>query len=115
MCTIRLTAAQAGRDAVDWEEELNLGSPGVTGSDAANQALAEADPILGIGTRFQDFTTGSWTVFFNPAQKLVSINVIGHDAVKHSAVSLVADAGVAIEGLTRSRPRSSVQIEGLMA
>jgi 3D-(3,5/4)-trihydroxycyclohexane-1,2-dione acylhydrolase (decyclizing) len=96
---IPLAETQAGKSAIDWEEELNLGSPGVTGSDVANKALAEADLILGIGTRFQDFTTGSWTVFSNPERKLVSINVTGYDAAKHDASSLVADAKVAIEAL----------------
>ena len=94
---IPLAETQAGKGAVDWEEEVNLGSPGVTGGDAANAALAEADLILGVGTRFQDFTTGSWTVFANPGRKLVSINVAGFDAAKHGAIPLVADARVALE------------------
>ncbi len=97
---VPLTETQAGKGAVDWEEPLNLGPPGVTGGDAANRALAEADLVLGVGTRFQDFTTGSWTVFSNPGHKLVSINVTGYDASKHGAVSLVADARVAIEALS---------------
>ena len=96
---IPLVETQAGKGAVDWEEPLNLGPPGVTGGDAANRALAEADLVLGIGTRFQDFTTGSWTVFSNPEHKLVSINVTSYDAAKHGAVSLVADAKVAIQAL----------------
>ncbi len=93
---VPLCETQAGKGAVDWEEGLNLGSPGVTGGDAANRALAEADLVLGVGTRFQDFTTGSWTVFANPARKLVSINVTGYDAAKHGALPLVADAKVAL-------------------
>ncbi|MCO6385368.1 3D-(3,5/4)-trihydroxycyclohexane-1,2-dione acylhydrolase (decyclizing) [Oceanicola sp. 502str15] len=97
---IPLCETQAGKGAVDWEEALNLGSPGVTGGDAANRALAEADLVLGVGTRFQDFTTGSWTVFANPGRKLVSINVAPYDATKHGAVSLVADAKVALERLS---------------
>jgi 3D-(3,5/4)-trihydroxycyclohexane-1,2-dione acylhydrolase (decyclizing) len=97
---IPLTESQAGKGAVHWEEPLNLGPPGVTGGDAANKALTEADLILGVGTRFQDFTTGSWTVFSNPERKLVSINVTGYDAAKHGAMSLVADAKIAIEALS---------------
>jgi len=96
---IPLAETQAGKGAVGWEAEANLGSPGVTGSDAANKALAEADLVLGVGTRFQDFTTGSWTVFANPDRRLVSINVTGHDAAKHGALGLVADAKVALEKL----------------
>jgi 3D-(3,5/4)-trihydroxycyclohexane-1,2-dione acylhydrolase (decyclizing) len=94
---IPLAETQAGKGAIDWQEDLNLGAPGVTGGDAANKALAEADLILGVGTRFQDFTTGSWSVFKNPARRLVSINVTGYDAAKHGALSLVADARVALE------------------
>ncbi len=96
---IPFAETQAGKGAVDWQENLNLGSPGVTGGDAANTALAEADLVLGVGTRFQDFTTGSWTVFANPERRLVSINVTGYDAAKHGAVSLVADAKVALEAI----------------
>ena len=94
---IPLCETQAGKGAVDWEEGVNLGPPGVTGGDAANVALAQADLILGVGTRFQDFTTGSWTVFANPARTLVSINVTGYDGAKHGALPLVADAKVALE------------------
>ncbi|GAB5374377.1 MAG: 3D-(3,5/4)-trihydroxycyclohexane-1,2-dione acylhydrolase (decyclizing) [Acuticoccus sp.] len=93
---IPLCETQAGKGAVDWTEGRNLGSVGVTGTDAANAALAEADLVLGVGTRFQDFTTGSWTVFANPARRLVSINVTGYDAAKHDALSLVSDAKVAL-------------------
>ena len=97
---VPVVETQAGKGALDWRDELNLGSAGVTGGDAANAALAEADLVLGVGTRFQDFTTGSWTVFANPGRRLVSINVAGHDAVKHGAMALVADAKVALERLT---------------
>ena len=97
---IPLAETQAGKGAIDWQEDLNLGAPGVTGGDAANTALAEADLILGVGTRFQDFTTGSWSVFKNPARRLVSINVTGYDAAKHGALSVVADARVALEKIS---------------
>ncbi|WP_424931239.1 3D-(3,5/4)-trihydroxycyclohexane-1,2-dione acylhydrolase (decyclizing) [Amaricoccus macauensis] len=93
---IPIVETQAGKGAIDWQEDLNFGAPGVTGSDAANQTLAEADLVLGIGTRFQDFTTGSWTVFANPARRLVSVNLAGYDAAKHGAIPMVADAKVAI-------------------
>jgi len=93
---IPVTETQAGKSALDWEDALNLGSTGVTGGDAANRALAEADLVLGVGTRFQDFTTGSWTVFKNPKRRFVSVNVTGYDAGKHGALPLVADAKVAL-------------------
>jgi 3D-(3,5/4)-trihydroxycyclohexane-1,2-dione acylhydrolase (decyclizing) len=97
---IPLCETQAGKGAVDWQHPCNLGSPGVTGSDAANAALAAADLVLGVGTRLQDFTTGSWTVFANPGCKLVSINVTGYDAAKQGAIPLVCDALVAVEKIT---------------
>ncbi|EAR51105.1 Acetolactate synthase [Oceanicola granulosus HTCC2516] len=97
---IPLAETQAGKGAVGWDEPMNLGAPGVTGSDAANRALAEADLVLGVGTRLQDFTTGSWTLFANPARRLVSINTAGYDAGKHGALGLVADARVALEALS---------------
>ena len=90
---------QAGKGAISWEEPLNFGSPGVTGSGVGNAVAAEADLVIGVGTRFQDFTTGSWTVFSNPARKLVSINLAGYDAMKHGAIGLVADARQAIRAI----------------
>ncbi len=76
---------------------MNFGASGVDGSAAANAVSENADLVIGVGTRFQDFTTGSWALFKNPARRLVSINVAAYDAVKHGAVPLVADAKVALE------------------
>ncbi|SEQ10079.1 3D-(3,5/4)-trihydroxycyclohexane-1,2-dione hydrolase [Devosia sp. YR412] len=97
---IPVTETQAGKGAVDWKEPLNFGSTGVTGSNCANALAADADLILGIGTRFQDFTTGSWTAFRNPERKLVSINLAGYDAVKHGALPVVGDAKATIVQLS---------------
>jgi 3D-(3,5/4)-trihydroxycyclohexane-1,2-dione acylhydrolase (decyclizing) len=94
---IPVVETQAGKGAVDWEDPLNFGSPGVCGSDCANRVCAEADLVLGIGTRFQDFTTGSRTLFANPARRLISVNLAGYDAAKHGAMPLVCDAKVALE------------------
>lgn len=99
---IPFVETQAGKSVLGWDERLNLGPAGVTGGDAANRALGEADLVIGVGTRFQDFTTGSWTVFANPARRLVSINVTGYDAGKHDAIGLVADAKVALERLSEA-------------
>jgi 3D-(3,5/4)-trihydroxycyclohexane-1,2-dione acylhydrolase (decyclizing) len=63
---IPMVETQAGKGAVDWEEPLHFGSPGVTGTGCGNKLAAEADLVIGVGTRFQDFTTGSWTVFSAP-------------------------------------------------
>jgi len=94
---IPLVETQAGKGAVDWEERLHFGSPGVTGTGCGNQLAAEADLVIGVGTRFQDFTTGSWTVFSGPGRKLLSINIHGFDAMKRAAQPLVSDAKVALE------------------
>jgi 3D-(3,5/4)-trihydroxycyclohexane-1,2-dione acylhydrolase (decyclizing) len=71
---------------------MNYGSPGVTGSACANEVCEDADLVIGVGTRFQDFTTGSWTVFANPDRKLISIQASADDAHKHGAVGVVGDA-----------------------
>jgi 3D-(3,5/4)-trihydroxycyclohexane-1,2-dione acylhydrolase (decyclizing) len=93
---------QAGKGANDWRDPLNFGSPGVTGSDCANALCAKADLIIGVGTRFQDFTTGSWTAFSNPARKLASINLAAYDAAKHGATPIVGDAKVVIKLLSNA-------------
>ncbi len=88
---------QAGKGGLSFEAELNFGSPGVTGSACANDLCARADLIIGVGTRFQDFTTGSWTVFANPDRRLISINLHPYDAGKHNALPIVGDAKVTLE------------------
>jgi len=94
---IPIVETQAGKGATAWEHPMNFGSPGVTGSACGNEACARADLVIGIGNRFQDFTTGSWTVFANPDRRLVSINVHGYDALKHGATGVVGDAMVTLE------------------
>jgi len=93
---IPVVETQAGKGGLDWQNPLNFGSPGVTGSAAANALCARADLVIGVGTRFQDFTTASWTVFCNPVRRLVAINLAAFDAAKHRALPLVADAKVAL-------------------
>ncbi len=97
---IPMVETQAGKGAVDWEEPLHFGSPGVTGTGCGNQLAATADLVIGVGTRFQDFTTGSWTVFSNPSRKILSINIHGYDAEKRGAQALVSDAKVALEKIS---------------
>ncbi|MBT9245310.1 3D-(3,5/4)-trihydroxycyclohexane-1,2-dione acylhydrolase (decyclizing) [Gemmobacter fulvus] len=97
---IPFVETQAGKGAIDWENELHFGSPGVTGTACGNQLAAEADLVIGVGTRFQDFTTGSWTVFSAPGRKILSINIHGYDGQKRGAQPLVADAKVALAKLT---------------
>ncbi|UED34146.1 3D-(3,5/4)-trihydroxycyclohexane-1,2-dione acylhydrolase (decyclizing) [Rhizobium ruizarguesonis] len=97
---IPFVETQAGKGANSWEHPLNFGSPGVTGSASANALCADADLVIGIGTRFQDFTTGSWTLFRNPSRRLASINLAGYDATKHSALPCVGDARVTLARLS---------------
>lgn len=85
----------AGMASLRWEHPLNCGTVGVTGTDSANALCAEADVVLAIGTRLQDFTTGSWTLFAHDAQ-LIGLNAGRFDASKHRALPIVADA---LEGL----------------
>lgn len=91
----------AGKGSLAWNHADNLGPLGVTGSSSANALAAEADVVIGVGTRLQDFTTGSWSVFRNEAMKLVSINVGRFDAVKHGAASVIGDAALVLEDLGR--------------
>jgi 3D-(3,5/4)-trihydroxycyclohexane-1,2-dione acylhydrolase (decyclizing) len=97
---IPFVETQAGKGANGWDDDRNFGSPGVTGSDCANALCAKADLVIGVGTRFQDFTTGSWTAFGNPERRLLSVNLHGYDADKHGAVGVVGDAKVTLERLT---------------
>ena len=97
---VPLVETQAGKGAVDWEEKLHFGTPGVTGTACGNKLAAGADLVIGIGTRFSDFTTGSWSVFSAPGGKILSINVHGYDATKRGAMALVCDAKVALEKIS---------------
>ena len=94
---IPFAETQAGKGGLSWKNDLNFGSPGVTGSECANDLCEQADLVIGVGTRFQDFTTGSWALFKNPERKLVSINLAPFDARKHGALGVVSDARVALE------------------
>jgi 3D-(3,5/4)-trihydroxycyclohexane-1,2-dione acylhydrolase (decyclizing) len=83
---------QAGKSSLPHDHKLNMGSVGVTGTSASNTLAEEADVVLAIGTRLQDFTTGSWALFKNDDLKIVGLNVQPFDAHKHRALPLVADA-----------------------
>ena len=97
---IPVVETQAGKSALAHDHPQNFGPVGVTGGAAANAVCRDADLVIGVGTRFQDFTTGSWSLFQNPARKILSINVAPYDAYKHGAISLTSDALVALNGLT---------------
>jgi 3D-(3,5/4)-trihydroxycyclohexane-1,2-dione acylhydrolase (decyclizing) len=97
---IPVAETQAGKSALAHEHPLNMGAIGVTGTSAANALAAEADVVLAVGTRLQDFTTGSWALFRNPDTTIIALNVQGFDAEKHGALPLVCDAKVGLERLS---------------
>ena len=88
----------AGRANLLADHPLNIGPIGVTGSDSANAIAEKADVILAVGTRLQDFTTGSWTAFSHDA-KFIGVNVGRHDAAKHMSTTVVGDAKLALDQL----------------
>ena len=92
---------QAGKGSLRYDHPQNLGAIGVTGTFAANIIAREADLVIGIGTRYSDFTTASKTAFQNPKVRFININVAEFDSCKHSALPLVADARVALELLSK--------------
>ena len=91
---------QAGKSALPHDHAMSVGAIGVTGTSAANALAAEADVVLAVGTRLQDFTTGSWALFRNPELRLIGLNVQAFDAGKHGALPLVADARIGLERLS---------------
>lgn len=93
---IPVAETQAGKGALPWDHPCNAGSIGVTGSSAANALASEADVILAIGTRLQDFTTASRSLFKCP---LIQLNVAAFDAAKHDAMPLVGDALLTLKAL----------------
>ncbi|HRO28406.1 MAG TPA: thiamine pyrophosphate-dependent enzyme, partial [Luteimonas sp.] len=94
---LAVAETQAGKGALPWNHAGALGSIGVTGSSAANAAAADADVVVGIGTRLQDFTTGSRSLF--PGARLFQVNVQTFDAHKHGATPVVGDARAVLEAL----------------
>ncbi|HEX6120148.1 MAG TPA: 3D-(3,5/4)-trihydroxycyclohexane-1,2-dione acylhydrolase (decyclizing) [Dongiaceae bacterium] len=92
---------QAGKSAIPIDHRMSMGAIGVTGTSAANALAQEADLVLAIGTRLQDFTTGSRALFGNPARKIIGLNTQSFDATKHGALALVADARAGIAALHR--------------
>ena len=93
---------QAGKGSVPWDHPCNLSGIGVTGSLAANRLAKEADLIIGVGTRFGDFTTCSKWLFQNPKARFVSINVAPLDANKMNAEPIIADAKLTLLAMSRA-------------
>ncbi|OMH27158.1 3D-(3,5/4)-trihydroxycyclohexane-1,2-dione acylhydrolase (decyclizing) [Motiliproteus sp. MSK22-1] len=96
---IPVAETQAGKGALNWDHPNYVGSIGVTGAASANHLAREADVILAVGTRLQDFTTGSRTLFGNKDVKLIQLNVAKFDAIKHNALPLVSDVKIGLQAL----------------
>lgn len=100
---IPVGTSQAGGGSLLWDHPQYLGGIGATGTAAANAVAAQADVVIGIGTRYSDFTTASRTAFQNPDVTFVNVNVAAFDAYKHgSQLPLIADAREALVALTES-------------
>jgi 3D-(3,5/4)-trihydroxycyclohexane-1,2-dione acylhydrolase (decyclizing) len=97
---IPVAETQAGKSSLPFLHKLNMGAVGVTGTSAANHLAEGADVILAVGTRLQDFTTGSWALFKNPGKTIIGLNTQVFDAAKHQALPLIADARVGLEELS---------------
>lgn len=96
---IPVAETQAGKSALPWKHPCNVGAVGVTGAESANALARAADLVVAVGTRLQDFTTGSWTLFRNPAVRLLTVNAAAFDAGKHDAIAVVGDARTTLEEL----------------
>jgi 3D-(3,5/4)-trihydroxycyclohexane-1,2-dione acylhydrolase (decyclizing) len=99
---IPVADTQAGKGSILWEHPQAVGGVGSTGSPVANALAGEADVVLGIGTRYSDFTTASKTAFQGDGVRFVNLNIAGLDAAKHAGVSLVADARTGLEALVEA-------------
>lgn len=99
---IPIGETQAGKSAIALDDPLGMGAIGVTGTGAANAVAEEADLVLAVGTRLQDFTTGSWALFKADTHRIVGLNTQPFDASKHRALPLVCDAKVGLELLSHA-------------
>jgi 3D-(3,5/4)-trihydroxycyclohexane-1,2-dione acylhydrolase (decyclizing) len=106
---IPVAETQAGKGSLPYDHSGSLGAVGVTGTFAANRIAADADVVIGIGTRWSDFTTASKTSFRNPDVRFVNVNVADFDAAKLDGVALVADARVTLQRL--AAPLEGYQVE----
>jgi 3D-(3,5/4)-trihydroxycyclohexane-1,2-dione acylhydrolase (decyclizing) len=97
---IPVADTQAGKGAINFDHPQSVGGVGSTGGDSGNHIADRADLVIGIGTRYSDFTTASRTQFKNPDIRFVNVNVKPFDAVKNAGEMLVADAREALEALT---------------
>ena len=97
---IPVSETQAGKGALSYDNPVNLGAIGVTGTEGANILARETDLVIGIGTRYSDFTSASKTAFSNADVRFINLNVAEFDAYKHNALPLVGDARATLDELT---------------
>jgi 3D-(3,5/4)-trihydroxycyclohexane-1,2-dione acylhydrolase (decyclizing) len=97
---IPVAETQAGKGSLRYDHPQAVGAMGVTGTPGANILAREADLVIGIGTRYSDFTSASKTAFQNPTVRFININVAEFDAFKHAALPVIADARIALEELS---------------
>ncbi|MEK6226198.1 MAG: 3D-(3,5/4)-trihydroxycyclohexane-1,2-dione acylhydrolase (decyclizing) [Chloroflexota bacterium] len=97
---IPVAETQAGKGALPYDHPSSLGAIGATGTSAANRIAKDADLVIGIGTRWSDFTTASKSLFQNPEMRFVNVNVAEIDVHKNGAIAVTADARVTIEALS---------------
>lgn len=105
---IPVAETQAGKGSLPWDHPMNVGAIGVTGTSAANKLAEDADLIIAIGTRLQDFTTGSGLLVRKPDCKLLAINVARHDLGKRGAIALQGDADRCLNELIEAGGKYSV-------
>jgi 3D-(3,5/4)-trihydroxycyclohexane-1,2-dione acylhydrolase (decyclizing) len=99
---IPVAETQAGKGALPWKHPLNVGAVGVTGTLAANLLAKEADLIIGVGTRYSDFTTSSKSAFAHPEVRFLNLNINGFDAAKLGAEAILCDAREGLSALTEA-------------
>jgi 3D-(3,5/4)-trihydroxycyclohexane-1,2-dione acylhydrolase (decyclizing) len=108
---IAVGETMAGKGSLLFDHPLNLGAIGATGTSAANRLAREADLVIGIGTRYSDFTTASKTAFQDPRVRFININVAEFDAAKHAALALVGDARATLAELSEVLADHCVQAD----
>lgn len=106
---------QAGKGMITWEHELNMGGVGETGGLAANTLAKDADVVIGVGTRYTDFTTSSKWIFQNPNVQYVNINVSRFHAYKLDGIQVVGDAGAALEMLDEALGKTGYHVSDAYA
>lgn len=106
---------QAGKGTITWEHELNMGGVGETGGLAANTLAKDADVVIGVGTRYTDFTTSSKWIFQNPNVQYVNINVSRFHAYKLDGIQVVGDVGAALEMLDEALGKTGYHVSDAYA